>query len=154
MRLFFVCLLLPFRWGGLSAERKRCLCRMNRLDEPCCDRRINGRALRACCETGGPAGTRCRRHCLSLDNQIEWRDLTKEFTFLFFSFLQCNISCFFRLPPSDVNAIKKHAHSYDWMDLPSFRCCMLDDFFLFLVYVIVSTISPLHFPFYSSACLH
>lgn len=153
MRLFFVCLLLPFRWGGLSAERKRCLCRMNRLDEPCCDRRINGRALRACCETGGPAGTRCRRHCLSLDNQIEWRDLTKEFTFLFFPFLQCNISCFFRLPPSDVNAIKK-ARAFLRLNGSTLIPVLHVGRLFFLVYVIVSTISPLHFPFYSSACLH
>lgn len=72
---------IPFRWDGQCAERKRCLCRKNRLDEPCSDRSISGRALRACCETGGPAGTRCRRHCSSLNNQIEKRNLTKEFSF-------------------------------------------------------------------------
>ncbi len=47
---------------GHSVQRKRCPCNSHRLDELFSDRRINGRSLRACRETGGPAETRCRRY--------------------------------------------------------------------------------------------
>ena len=53
---------------------------MNRRGEPCSDRPISGRALRACCGTARSAGTRCRRHCSSLDaKKKKKKTLTKEF---------------------------------------------------------------------------
>lgn len=136
---------IPFRWDGQCAERKRCLCRKNRLDEPCSDRPISGRALRACCETGGPAGTRCRRHCSSLNNQIEKKKkFNKRVLFLFIQRVSDSSS-----PPLAVIQFDKSTRIPPYWKRPSFRCCMLDEIFFLWTSSYQQSPPPL-----SSACLN